>query len=634
MNTRFSFKAQVTWLSTCLILLTVIFLTISNWVRFADYAEAKIVEKIDIAQNVLNQTLDSQEQVLITTASVLASDFGFKQAVATKDKQTIKSVLINHSKRIEADLMLILDTAGNLQTSNSQYAFSEDVIEKSISKLPFKNIHAQIVSIENKVFQVIIVPVKAPRIIAYAIIGFEFDHDALLLFKDLISLEVSLVKKELDSKNKPKLRFIDSSLTDEEIKQQALLDTINKSPNLLFTRSDYYHKSIKFSSSKDVSAILSASLVQIQSDFNQLIFSISMIGLFVILIAITLSKVLSKSLSNPLNTLLTLTRRISRGELEIPKLNKKLPTEFSDLYQGFVVMGSAIVQREQEIKYQAERDILTGLYNRYKILSEIQNYVANDIHLLVITFNIKNFTTVNDTIGFKNADAVLIELACRTSAFIDYCQNNISNKGFAARINSDEFLVCLPIKNIDSIDRHIDRLRSGLEQPFLISDITLSVCLYYGISNSIEHGLDAEDLVRRSTMAASSASKNNECIKYYQQGEDEEYLNKLYLIEELKLALESSDSPLFMNYQPKLNITTGQVDKLEALIRWINKKGDFVNPEVFVGLAEQSGLIVTLTRWVILNVVKQVAQWNTSGYKCLLTSQLRIFKPQTLWNIY
>jgi diguanylate cyclase (GGDEF)-like protein len=340
-----------------------------------------------------------------------------------------------------------------------------------------------------------------------------------------------------------------------------------------------------------------------------------MIGLFVIVIAITLSKVLSKGLSTPLNTLMTLTKRISRGELEVPKLNQKLPTEFTDLYQGFVLMSSAIVQREEEIKYQAERDLLTGLYNRYKILNEIQNYINNNIHLLIVTFNIKNFTTVNDTVGFKNADAVLVELAFRTNAFIDTCQNNINNKGFAARINSDEFLVCLPIDNIDLIDLHIEKLRAELEQPFIVSDITLNVCLYYGVSNSIEHGLDAEDLVRRSTMAASAASKNNECIKFYQQGEDEEYLNKLYLIEELKLALDNSDSPLFMNYQPKLNIATGQVDKLEALIRWINKKGNFVNPEVFVGLAEQSGLIVTLTRWVILNVIKQVAQWNSLGHK-------------------
>jgi len=135
------------------------------------------------------------------------------------------------------------------------------------------------------------------------------------------------------------------------------------------------------------------------------------------------------------------------------------------------------------------------------------------------------------------------------------------------------------------------------------------------VANSIEHGTDAERLMRRTVMAVASAFKEQLAIRFYQDGEDEAYLYKLRLIDELKSALDKQgDSPLFMNYQPKLNITTGKVDKLEALIRWINNEGKFVNPELFVGLAEKSGLIVTLTRWVILQVVKQVAIWNQAGY--------------------
>ena len=194
MNTNFSFKTQITWLSTGLILLTVIFLTVSNWVRFADYAEAKIEEKLYVAHNVLDQSLSLQEQVLITTASVLTADFGFKQAVASKDKDTIKSVLINHGKRINADLMLLLDLEGRLLTGNSQHSFTIDTIEKNIGRIPFRDVHAQILSIDAKVFQIIIVPVKAPRIIAYTVIGFEFDRNSLLQFKDLLSLDVSLIQ--------------------------------------------------------------------------------------------------------------------------------------------------------------------------------------------------------------------------------------------------------------------------------------------------------------------------------------------------------------------------------------------------------------------------------------------------------
>ena len=143
MNTRFSFKAQITWLLTSLILLTVIILAGSNWFRFADYAENQIERQMYFAQNVLDQTLRSQERVLTTTASVLAADFGFKQAVATRDKNTVESVLFNHGKRINADLMLILDLEGKLSTTSSLHSFDEKTIQANITKLPFREVHAQ-----------------------------------------------------------------------------------------------------------------------------------------------------------------------------------------------------------------------------------------------------------------------------------------------------------------------------------------------------------------------------------------------------------------------------------------------------------------------------------------------------------
>jgi len=609
MSTRFSFKTQITWLSTSLILLTVIFLTISNWFRFADYAEAQIEQKMHIAQNVLNQTLSLQEQVLITTASVLAADFGFKQAVATQDKQTIKSVLMNHGKRINADLMLIVNLDGNLLASSSNHSFSTELIEKNISQLPFREIYARILSIDNKVFQVIVVPVKAPRVIAYTVIGFEFDQTALLQLKDLLSLDISLVKNGTSQNKAEHIHLIESSITDKAIKQQALFGSKQQSPSLFLASSEYFHKDITLSGSRDVSAILSVSLIQIQHDFNQLIISILIIAFVVIIIAITFSRMLSQSVSAPLNILMNITKKIGRGELEVPKLSHSLPAEFTELYQGFVMMGSAIEQREEEIIYQAERDILTGLYNRYKALNKIEEHLNSHTNLVLIAFNIKDFNAISDTIGINNINAILKEMAYRINAYVE-----THKKGVTARINSDEFLICLPINSSDAISAVIERLKIELERPFLVADIKINLCLFYGIANSMNHGGDAEKLIRRSVMAAKAANQNQTSVRYYQQGDDEAYLHKLHLIEELKAALDNPNSPLFMNYQPKLNLQTGKVDKLEALIRWINNKNEFVNPEKFIHLAEQAGLIVTLTRWVILQVIKQIDQWNQRGY--------------------
>lgn len=585
--------------------MTVVFLTASYWFRVADYAEKQIERQMRFAQNVLNQNLSSQEQVLITAASVLAADFGFKQAVATRDNNTIDSVLVNHGKRINADLMMLLDLEGTLLTTSTSHDFVRSEIEESIKKIPLRGGYAQVLSIDNKVFQVIVVPVKAPRTIAYVVIGFEFDNEALLQLKELVSLELTLVKNST---------ILESSFDKAIIANQPLLDNKRQPENLLLTSSDYFHQTISFGGSNEVSVVLSASLVEIHQDFNRLISSILIIAIIVIIIAIGFSRILSRGISTPLNILMKLTKKIGNGNLDVPKLTGNLPIEFKELYQGFMVMGSAIEHREQEIKYQAERDLLTGLYNRHTMLTKIAGYLHDKGNFVIIAFNIKAFKVLNDTVGVSNGDAILKEIAERLQIYIAKLDANNTQHVAAARINSDEFLLAIPITTIDQIEDLIQLLQLELERPYWLDGIKINLSLHFGIANSLEHGVDAERLLRRSTMAVAAADKEQLFVRYYQEGEDEAYLYKIRLIDELKSALESDNSPLFMNYQPKLNIKTGKIDKLEALIRWINKEGQFVNPEMFVGLAEKAGLIVTLTRWVILHVIEQIAQWNEAGY--------------------
>lgn len=605
MLTRFSLKSQITWLSTSLILMTVILLTASYWFRIADYAESQIERQMYFAQNVLNQNLSSKEQVLITAASVLAADFGFKQAVATRDKNTIDSVLINHGKRIKADLMMLLDLEGKLLTTGTADQFAKTDVENSIQILPLQGVYAQILSIDDKVFQVIVVPVKAPRAIAYVVIGFEFDQLVLTQLKELVSLELTLIKNDT---------IVQSSFDESDIANQPLLENNLQSESLLLSTSDYFHQTIAFGGSSEVSVVLSASLVEIHQDFNRLISSILAIAIVVIVIAIGFSRILSRGISTPLTILMKLTKKIGSGNLDVPKLTKSLPREFSELYQGFSVMGSAIEHREAEIKYQAERDLLTGLFNRHTILTQIEGYLRNDINLALVTFNIKAFKVLNDTVGVANGDAILKEIADRLQVFIGKLDSQVSAYMLAARTNSDEFLLSIPMSSVDNVESFIQLLQLELERPYWLGDVKINLSLYFGVANSVEHGVEAERLMRRSSMAVAAADEEQVFVRYYQQGEDEAYLYKIRLIDELESALESDNSPLFMNYQPKLNFKTGEIDKLEALIRWINKEGDFVNPEMFVGLAEKAGLIVTLTRWVILHVIQQIAQWNKAGY--------------------
>ena len=108
-----SFKNKIIGLCVVLILLTAVMSLASFWWSTSQFNQAQVQRKIQVAQNVYQQYLKARERLLVTAATVLTADFGFKQAVATRDAQTISSVLLNHSRRIDADLMLLLDVKGH-----------------------------------------------------------------------------------------------------------------------------------------------------------------------------------------------------------------------------------------------------------------------------------------------------------------------------------------------------------------------------------------------------------------------------------------------------------------------------------------------------------------------------------------
>ena len=603
MLTRLSIRSQVAWLSALLIIITAITLTTSYAFRTAQLTEKQIERQMRYAQNVLTQYLSSQEQLLVTATRVLTADFGFKQAIATRDKNTIESVLLNHGERINADLMMMVDLQGELISMSAKQTISVEQATSKIKALLASANLTQFLVLNNRIYQLIILPVKAPREIGYAIVGFQLSRASLLKLKNLTSLDITLVVNK---------QHIASSFDEFEHTSQDLLVTPITTLDLLINKTDYFNKQVPFDEEAGISAVLSTSLKEVHEEFNQLISSILIIALLIILISMFLSRLLSKGISTPLKYLMKLTARIGRGELKIEKNEQQLPTEFNELYYAFSTMGEAISHREKEIKYQAEHDHLTGLYNRQMLLNIIDQQLNAKANLLIASINIKSFNQINDTIGPENGDLILQGLAARLQDYIKAHHQSI-NVGAAGRIDSDEFILVLAISELTEIEPELLNLHDRLTQPYWVDDIKMNLELNIGSVNSILHGTSPELLLRRVIMAMRAATKEQKSIRQYVDGEDEAYLQKIQMIEELRVALHSEDSPLFLNYQPKLNLANNKIEKAEALIRWINKAGKFVNPEHFVSLAEKSGLIVTLTHWVIKHVAIQMEQWNKIG---------------------
>ena len=191
-----SLKNRIIVLCVGLVLLTTMVSIVSFWWSTSKFQEEKVNQDISVAQNVYKQYLSAKESLLLTAAKVLTADFGFKQAVATRDAGTISSVLFNHSQRIDAELMLLIDLSGKLISANTNADLYPQNLKPLLDELLTSPEQSSFVVLNNQLYQVILLPVRAPRTVAYSLVGFKIDDEVALELKNLTGMDVSFIAEQ------------------------------------------------------------------------------------------------------------------------------------------------------------------------------------------------------------------------------------------------------------------------------------------------------------------------------------------------------------------------------------------------------------------------------------------------------
>lgn len=595
-------RNRITILCVGLVLLTTVVSLLSFWWSTSKFQEEKVNQDISVAQNVYKQYLNSKENLLLTAAKVLTSDFGFKQAVATRDAATISSVLYNHSQRINAELMLLLDLSGQLISTNNDEDNFIDNLQPLMSELLTNSERSSFVVLNGQLYQVILLPVKTPRTIAYSLVGFKITSNVASELKSLTGMEVSFIASA-DS-------LVKTSLVAPPANFQPV-DYFNSKTTSRFFGDYLVYKNrdieLPALQAHPVIILLSADLTQSYRDFEQLFFTLIILAILTLLVGIVTSSLLANNLTTPLSQLVVVAKQFAQGNYSFEFKGGKQSSEIATLMDAFHNMGSDINEREQQISYQARHDALTGFYNRSAMLEMLAKQLNKSTAHTLVAIDIKGLRHINDKLGPRIGDDCLKAVAKRISEFSDELG------GFHARIGGDEFLTVFPAGAVSEFKRGIIALMAQLQTGYTIQNLKINLRFSVGVVQYPLHGEEAEDLIRRVLIAVDSATSHHQNIHYYQQGEDEAHLERLVMLDELKQAISDDDGQLFMTYQPKLNMKIQKVDKVESLIRWQRKDGSWVSPEVFIDLAEQSGLIVELTAWVVNTVIAQVAAWQQKG---------------------
>ncbi|CCQ12674.1 diguanylate cyclase/phosphodiesterase (GGDEF & EAL domains) with PAS/PAC sensor(s) [Pseudoalteromonas luteoviolacea B = ATCC 29581] len=596
-----SLKHRIIALCIGLVVLTATGSLAGSWWSSSQFNERKTQEAIRVAQNVYTQYLQAKERLLLSAANVLTSDFGFKQAVATKDAQTIASVLFNHSQRINADLMLLLDTGGRLISANQADVHLPSDTRSLMRDLLSNEDESTFIVIDERLYQAIILPVKAPRTIAFAIVGFAVTQNVAVDLRNVTGMEVSFVVENKNIKV--------SSMTLPSDIGFLEYTSSEKVARLLGSSPAYANASVALPSLTDspVNVILSANLKTDYAEFDRMVMTILGLSLITVLLGFIASGFLARNLTRPLSQLTQMAKAFAKGNYHAKVAEANPSAEICALMDAFHDMGDDIQSREAQIRFAASHDALTGFLNRSAILEALKQRLETNSPQYLIGVDIKGLRHINDKLGPRIGDRCITLVSERIKRFAEPFHAEF------ARLGGDELLFVCEAPKDWAIERCVTNLKMALEAVYQIQGLELSLRFSIGALCAPVHGDNPEDLLRRTLIAADNAAQEGVNVYYYQTGEDEAHLARLQLIDELKLALAENDGQLFMAYQPKLNMRTQIIDKVESLIRWRRNNGEWVSPEMFIDLAEQSGLIVDLTQWVISTVVAQIGDWQRKG---------------------
>jgi len=292
------------------------------------------------------------------------------------------------------------------------------------------------------------------------------------------------------------------------------------------------------------------------------------------------------------------------------------------VFTNFIVVVHDITERktyEEHIRYQATHDGLTGLPNRFHFVEQIDTAIqessgnGREKQVAVLFLDIDRFKNMNDTLGHNTGDHILKTVADRLA-------DVMGGKNTIARLSGDEFGVFFTdIYSKQEAETKAEEISAALAKPLKAHGYELFVQMSAGISFYPENGRNALTLMKNAEAAmyhAKQKGRNN--LQYFSNMMESSLKEKLMMESKLNRAVENGELTLF--YQPKIDLTDMSVMGMEALIRWNNPELGNVRPDIFIPLAEDTGLILPIGEWVIKEAVKDAACLKSKGFDRLNTA--------------
>lgn len=566
----------------------------------ASNARTQIAQELVVGERVWRRVLAQNADKLQLGASVLAADFGFRAAVSSGDVETIRSALDNHGARIGAQVVAHFNPAVQLQTVGDGGGTPVDaqVLQRVANQLTTSGQGSQIAMMGHIPHQFVMVPLRAPLVIGWVLMGFPIDQ---ALADDVYSL----INVHLAILGAPIAPSVPGGGTGEGV--AVLVSTLPATDLSALGPQQWRSGEVSVLGQSMVTRVLALdggpaqirvvllrSVDEVLAPFVRLqwvLFVITMAGLVLFALG---NRWTARRITQPLYSLTHSSAQLEAGDFDTPLPELHRGDEVGTLARAFDHMRQSVAQKQAEVRRLAYWDRLTGLPNReqfrQKLIVAMTTDAAESVPVSVITLNLDRFKHVNDVLGYAFGDELLCAVADRLQGQVQRERDTV------ARLGGDVFALMLYRTDAEGAQHLTQRIAQAFEEALTLSGQTVDVSASMGVASWPTDADAADLLLSRSEIAMHAAKAKAAGTLLYEPALDSSSAQNLSLLTDLRHALEHGELRLYL--QPKIAVATGRVIAAEALVRWQHPTRGLVPPMQFIPFAEQTGFVRQLTLWM------------------------------------
>lgn len=335
-----------------------------------------------------------------------------------------------------------------------------------------------------------------------------------------------------------------------------------------------------------------------------------LVGFLIMLLVGVSAFLASRHMTRPLHHLVQATKKIASGDLTA-KVEVLSSDEIGQLSQSFNEMMDTLKKSEERLQYEAFHDVLTALPNRSLLLDRLDRMIERNRrrpqHRFAVLFvDLDRFKNVNDSLGHTKGDELLIQISER----LKRCLRSMDT---IARLGGDEFIILMDeIKDVNDTTHLAERILNQLKPPFLIDGQEIYISASIGISLSQPSYVHPSDYLRDTDTAMYHAKSLGKArYQVFDVAMHTQAIASLQMESDLRSAVDRQEFEIY--YQPIISLKDRRIVCLEALLRWRHPRRGLVYPAEFISLAEETGLICAMGRWVTGAVCRRCREWREQG---------------------